>query len=299
MDYLSRIGIFVEVARQESFAAAARELGITSSAVSKQIQNLEYELQAKLLTRTTRKVSLTEEGALFLDKAGRALEDIAEAKEQINELKATPRGHIRISVPSSLGVQHLKTPLAEFAATYPEVSMDVQFEDRMINIVEEGFDMAIRVGTLTDSSLIARKFATTKVLFCASPAYLEKYGTPQTPMDLAKHNVFAYTRNKGAHEWRYQDPDGQQHVIALHSRFRCDTIEMMSEGALHSLGIFAAPCLFVRPLLEEGKLVSILNEYKTVPERGLYAIFPPNRYLSTRLRLLVDHLDAYCIKAFG
>jgi DNA-binding transcriptional LysR family regulator len=139
MDSLSRIGIFLAVAKQESFAAAARDLGLTSSAVSKQVLNLEGELHTKLLNRTTRKVSLTEEGALFFSRASRAMEDIAEAREQMNELKTTPRGQLRISVPTALGTQYLKGPIAEFALKYPEVTLDVQFEDRLIDIAEEGF----------------------------------------------------------------------------------------------------------------------------------------------------------------
>ncbi len=298
MDYLSRIGIFIEVARLESFAGAARELGITSSAVSKQIQNLEFNLKAKLLNRTTRKVSLTEEGALFFERASRALDDLREAREQLNDLKASPRGLIRVSVPSALGAKYLKTPIAEFAKKYPEVTMDVQFEDRLINMAEEGFDLVLRIGALPDSTLIARKLAAAPVYLCASPGYLKKHGAPQTPGDLARHNVLAYTRNKGAHEWRYRAPDGQEGVVSLQSTFKCDSAEMMNEAAKRGIGIFAAPVFFVREDLANGTLVPVLTDYKTQPERNLYAIFPPNRYLSTRLRLFVDHLDTYCSKTF-
>lgn len=298
MDSLSRIEIFIAVARRESFAAAARHLGMTTSAVSKQIQNLEQELQVKLLTRTTRKVALTEEGALFFEKTGRALDDIREAKQQMNELKATPRGTIRLSAPTWLGTRYFKTPLAEFAARYPQVALDIHFEDRMVNLVEEGFDLAIRIGALPDSGLIARKLADCPMYICASPAYLEQYGTPQTPEDLAAHPVFAYTRNTGAHEWRYEAPDGRQGSVALSGNLRCDTLEMMAEAAAHNLGVFATPCLFVRKELADGTLLRVMADYKTLPERKLYAVFPPNRYLSTRLRLLVDHLDAYSTRHF-
>lgn len=169
MDNLSRIGIFVEVARQESFAAAARELGITSSAVSKQVQNLEYDLKTKLLNRTTRKVSLTEEGALFFERSRRALEDLKEAADQMNELKATPRGTLKVSVPMALGVKYLKEPIAEFARLYPDVHLDIQFDDRLINIAEEGFDLVIRIGVLSDSSMIARKLARPRPMCAAVP----------------------------------------------------------------------------------------------------------------------------------
>lgn len=299
MDALSRIGIFIEVARQESFAQAGRELGITTSAASKQVQNLEQELQAKLLNRTTRRVSLTEEGALFFERASRAMDDLKEARDQINELRATPRGALRISVPTALGTHHLKYPIAEFARTYPEVLLDVQFEDRIIDLASEGFDMVLRIGVLPDSSMIARKLASCPIHMCASANYLARYGEPETPEDLAHHHVLAYTRNKGAHEWRYRDKHGTEGVVALTSNFKCDFAEMMVEAASQGIGIVVSPVFFIQEALTSGALQPILTGYTTWPERNLYAIFPPNRYLSTRLRLLVDHLDAYCKKSFS
>lgn len=298
MDNLSRIGIFIEVAKHESFAVAARELGITSSAVSKQVQNLEYDLKVKLLNRTTRKVTLTEEGALFFDRANHALEDIKEATEQLNELKEKPRGSLRISIPTALGTQYLKKPIAEFAKMYPDVVMDVQFEDRLINIIDEGFDIVLRIGTLPDSSLIARKLAPCPIYLCASPDYLKINGTPKTPADLAKYNVLAYTRNKGAHEWRYKSPKGDEGTVSLFSSFKCDSAEMMVEAACSGIGIMISPIFFVSKEIECGRLVTILDDFTTTPERNLYAIFSPNRYLSTRLRLFIDHMDAYFSKHF-
>jgi DNA-binding transcriptional LysR family regulator len=298
MDSLSRIGIFVTVARQQSFAGAARELGLTPSAVSKQVQNLEAELGSKLLTRTTRKVALTEEGALFFERASRALADLDEATEQLNELKTRPRGSLRISVPMALGVQYLKAPIAEFARRYPEVRMDVQFEDRLIDIVEENFDVVLRIAALADSSLVARSLAPCPLVVAGSPAYFRKYGKPRTPQELAQHNVLAYTRNKGAHEWRYKSPDGSEGVVALQSSFRSDFSDMMIEAALQGLGLIISPRPFIQQLLEDGKLLCVLPEYRTWPERRLWAVFPPNRYMSTRLRLFMDHMHAYCRNTF-
>lgn len=298
MDSLSRIGIFVAVARQESFAAAARELGLTASAVSKQVQNLEAELGSKLLTRTTRKVAMTEEGALFFERASRALADIEEATEQLNELKSCPRGNLRISVPTTLGIHYLKAPIAEFARKYPEVRLDVQFEDRLIDIVEENFDLVLRIAALADSSLVARKLAPCPFVLCGSAAYLERCGTPQVPADLANHNVLAYTRNKGAHEWRYKAPGGEEGLVALQSSFRCDFAEMMIEAAEQGIGLIICPRMFVQEELASGSLVCVLPQYRTWPERNLWAVFPPNRFISTRLRLFVDHIHAYCQQRF-
>lgn len=299
MEYLSHIAVFLEVAKQESFAGAARSLGITSSAVSKQVQNLEYALKAKLLNRTTRKVSLTEEGALFFERASRALDDIQEARNQLDELKAMPNGSLRINVPMAFGNSHLKEPIAAFALKYPDVHLDVTFDDRLINIAEENVDVVIRIGQLQDSSLIARKLAAAPMTVCASPSYLEKHGTPQHPQDLARHNVLAYTRNKGAHEWRYKQPDGQEGIVNLNSSFKADAASMMIEAARQGLGVIIMPTFFILDELRSGYLVPILTASKTWPERNLYALFPPNRYLSTRLRLFIDHIDAYCATAFG
>lgn len=295
MDYLSRIGMFLEVAKHESFAGAARELGITSSAVSKQVQNLEHELKVKLFNRTTRNVALTEEGALFFERTRHALEDIAEAKEQLNDLTAKPRGTIKISVPAAFGHSHLKKPLAEFAKLYPEVTLDISFDDRIVNIAEEGFDLVVRIGNLEDSSMIARKLIASPVCVCASPEYLETHGTPATAEDLKKHSVVAYTRNKGAHEWHYKDnATSDEGVIQLQSHLKADNAAMMIEACLHGIGIVIMPKFFLLQHLETGKIVEIMDGYQTWPPKNVYAMFQPNRYLSTRVRLLIEHLDAYC-----
>jgi Transcriptional regulator len=298
MDYLARIPIFLAVSRQQSFVAAARELGLTPSAVSKQIQHLEEELGVKLLNRTTRRVSLTEEGSLFFERAGRALDDLSEAREELNELKSTPRGILRVSAPAAL-CRQLKAPIAEFAATYPEVQMDVHFDDRLVDLGEEGFDVVLRIGALPDSSLIARRLAASPLIPCCSPEYIAKHGAPQTPEELAQHAVVAYTRNRGLHEWRYRSPDGTQGVVSLRGGFKCDAAEMMIEGACHGLGIVIMPWFFIREELESGRLVRLMPGYRTLPERNLYAVFPPNRFLSTRLRLFVDAMHAYCSEAFA
>ena len=294
MDTLSRIHIFVEVARHESFAGAARELGITASAVSKQVQNLEHALKVKLFNRTTRNVALTEEGALFFERTRHALDDIEEAKEQLNDLKAKPHGTIKISVPAAFGISHLKTPLAEFATKYPEVVMDVSFDDRTVNIAEEGFDMAIRIGSLQDSSMIARKLISAPIVVCASPEYLGTHGHPETPEDLIHHDVIAYTRNKGSHEWHYRDiSNDKEGVVRLSSKFKADSAGMIREAALHHLGIIIMPLFFIHEDIQNGRLVRLLDEYSSWPKRNVYALFPPNRYLSTRIRLLIEHLDQY------
>jgi DNA-binding transcriptional LysR family regulator len=294
MDHLSRIGIFVAVVKNQSFAGAARELGITSSAVSKQVQNLENELQIKLLNRTTRKVSATEEGAIFFERAARALEDLHEAKEQVHELKTNPKGSLKVSIPLSLGINYLSKDIAAFAKQYPDIHLDVSFDDRIVDIVSEGFDLVIRISELRDSSLIARRLAPCPFAICASSEYLKTHGPLNSPEDLADHNVLAYTRNTGLHEWRYKARNGKGGQVSLKGTFKSDSGQMMCEAALQGIGIAILPIFYVAEHLKTGSLIKILPQYTTWPNRDIHAVFMPNRYLSTRLRLFVDHLATVC-----
>ena len=280
--------------RTGSFVGAARDLGITSSAVSKQVQNLERDLQVKLLNRTTRSLSVTEEGAVFFERAGRALDDLREAQEQVYELKSHPRGPLKVGLPLSLGVKYLGSAVAAFAQRYPEVELDVSLDDRFVDIAAEGFDLVVRIGALQDSSLVARRLASCPFVICASSAYLKREGTPAAPKDLARHNVMLYTRNSARHEWRYRSADKRPGHVDLKGSFKCDSGAVLCEAALQGLGIALLPIFYVAEHLKDGRLQALLPGYVTWPERDIHAVFPPNRFLSTRLRLLVDHLTETC-----
>jgi len=290
MDHISRIGVFIAVVKAGSFAGAAQSLGITSSAVSKQIQNLEQDLQVKLLNRTTRNVSPTEEGALYFDRAARALEDLSEAEDEINELKSRPRGPLKVSLPQSLGVKYFGDTIAQFAAQYPEVELDVSLDDRFVDVAAEGFDLVLRIGSLKDTSLIARRLADCPLVLCASPAYLRAHGTPQVPADLAQHNALAFTGNQGPHEWRFTNAAGETGQVALQGSFKADSGDILCKAALQDVGIVFLPIFYVAEHIKIGRLQHVLPDYATSPAREIYAVFPPNRFQSTRLRLFVDHL---------
>ena len=294
MDHVSRVGVFIAVVKAESFAGAARALGITSSAVSKQIQNLEQDLQVKLLNRTTRNVSVTEEGAVYYERAARALEDLQEAREQIYELKSRPRGQLKISFPQSLGIKYFGESIASFAAEYPEVELDVSLDERFVDIVNEGFDLAVRIGSLKDTSLIARRMASCPFVICASAGYLEAHGTPQKPDDLTHHNVLAFTRNSGLHEWRYQDAAGEHGQVSLSGKFKSDSGDILCRAALEGVGIAILPIFYVAEHIKNQELQAVLSDYVTSPKRDIYAVFQPNRFQSTRQRLFVDHLVSTC-----
>ncbi len=294
MDHVSRVGVFIEVVKEQSFAGAARVLGITSSAVSKQVQNLEHDLQVKLLNRTTRNVSVTEEGAIYFERAARALEDLQEAREQIYELKSRPRGRLKISLPQSLGIKYLGQAIVEFAAEYPEVELDVSLDERFVDIVNEGFDLAVRIGSLEDTSLVARRMASCPLVICASANYLEARGTPLKPDDLTNHNVLAFTGNSGLHEWRYQDAVGQYGQVGLNGNFKSDSGDILCRAALEGVGIAILPIFYVAEHIKNQELYPVLSSYVTSPNRDIYAVFQPNRFQSTRQRLLVDHLVSTC-----
>ena len=294
MDHLTRVNMFVSVANTGSFAAAARELGVTSSAVSKQVQNLEHELKVRLLNRTTRKVSLTEEGSVFLARAGRALEDLQEAREEIYELRSNPRGPLKISLPVSLAQKYLAAAIAAFAIEYPDVELNVSLDDRLVDIVGEDFDLVLRIGSLSDSSLIGRRLASCPFVICASPAYLEQYGLPKTPDELSDHNVLAYTRNDASHEWRFKQPDGRLGYVALNGTFKSDSGDVLCQATVAGLGIAHLPIFYVAPYLRSGELIRLLPDHETWPAREIHAVFRPSKYQSTRLRLFVDHLAVAC-----
>lgn len=294
MNNLSRIDIFIAVVKNQGFAGAARELRITSSAVSKQVQNLEYELEVKLLNRTTRKVSLTEEGAIYFERAVRAIEDLQEAKEQIQELKTNPKGSLKISIPLSLGIKYLKEEISIFAKQYPDIHLDVSFDDRFVDMVNDGFDLVVRIGELKDSSLMVKRLASCPFVLCASPDYINTHGKIIKPQDLRNHNVLAYTRNLGLHEWRYFDANGHHGQVSLKGTFKSDSGQMMCEAALTGIGIAILPIFYVAEHLKKGTLVSLLPKYTTQPTRDIHAVFMPNQFLSARLRLLIDHLAKAC-----
>lgn len=294
MDHIDKTSIFVEVVRQQSFHKAALKLGMTASSVSKHVMTLEDALRTKLLNRTTRSLSLTEEGALYFERASKAIDDLRDATGLIQDMKASPVGLLKINAPQTFGSRYLAKAIAEFSCQHESLSVEVDFEDRMVDVIEEGYDVVIRIGTLADSTLIGRKLAPCPIYLCASPDYLKRQGTPTHPNDLKNHDVIAYTRHGGVHEWRYRAKDGLTDTISLHGRIRANNAEMMAEAAIQGLGMVALPIFAIQEALDDGKLVRVLPDYETDPQRNIYAIFPKSRYLSNKIRLFVDFISQHC-----
>ena len=290
MDAISKISVFLEVVKQQSFSGAARVLGTTGPAVSKQIQSLESRLGVKLLRRTTRQVTLTEEGLIYSERARKALDDLNEAEWQIQALKRQPRGRLKINAPMSFGREYLAKPFAQFAKKYPEIEMEVNFDDRWIDVMGENYDVSIRIGALKDSSLVARKLADCPVKMFASPALFESAPLPTDISELSDLPAIIYTQQDQNTDWHYQDSEGHKGAVKLQRRFAANNGKMLREACLEGVGIAALPSFVVTDQINGGDLIEILPEYQASPKRGIYVLYPQNRHLSHKVRLLIDYL---------
>jgi DNA-binding transcriptional LysR family regulator len=289
MDNLTDIAVFVRVVERGSFTVAADDLAISRAAASKYVSRLEERLGARLMQRTTRRLSLTEAGAALFEASRGALERIEEAEAAIARFQSEPRGRLRVSAPMSFGILHLGPVLAEFSRAHPQVTLDLAFDDRYVNLVEEGFDVAIRIGKLVDSSLVARKLGATRLVVCAAPSYLAEHGEPEVPEDLAAHNCLLYSYLATANVWRFTAPDGREISIAVGGNLRANNGIVEAEAAVAGMGVLMTPTFYVGPLIRAGKLRQILTRYSG-PEIGIYAVYPQREHVPPKVRVFVDFL---------
>jgi len=290
MDRLTSMSVFVKVVAHHSFAAAAREMGLSRAGVSKHVLELEQSLGARLLNRNTRRLSLTEVGAVVHERYARILEEIDEVERSAGALQTTPKGMLRISAPISIGLTHLAAVTADYMARYPEVSIDMVLNDRAVDLIEEGFDAAIRIGHLTDSTLIARRIAPVHFVLCSSPNYLANRGTPQRPSDLQHHNCVVYSLREGHGEWRFTGPDGEEAVL-ISGRLKANNGNFLRVAVIKGEGIGLAPTFLVGEDLTAGRLVPLMPDYTPV-ESDLTVVYPHRRQLSAKVRSFVDFLAA-------
>lgn len=296
MDNISRISLFIEVVKHGSFTKAARSLGMTGPAISKQVKKLEQHLGVQLLNRTTRKVTLTEEGLLYSLRAKRALEDLKEAEHQVLELKSSPTGSLKVSIPTTLGHIHLAKSIAAFAKKYPNISMNVDFDDRKVNVTDEEYDVVLRAGAMMDTNLTVKDLGSFPICFCASPEYINTYGLPDTPSDLHNFPAITFTKHGKRNEWRTKSLDGSIQDIVLKSAFEADNSQMMVEACLQGVGLTALPIFSVKEHLESNKLVRFFPDLNSYPQLHLHLLYPESRYLSFRVRLFIDWITDYCQK---
>tara|TARA_R110002126_G_scaffold15185_15_gene62550 strand:- start:1040 stop:1909 length:870 start_codon:yes stop_codon:yes gene_type:complete len=284
MKHWTGISEFVAVAEHHSFTKAAKQLAMSVAQVSRNIAELEQQLAIKLLYRTTRSVSLTEEGLLYLQHCRHLVNSLDEANRTLANLKATPRGLIKLTAPVFYGETRIAPLLHNFLKHYPDTELDLQLSNNKLDLVQGGFDLAIRLGTLESSSLIARKLANRTQYVVASPAYLAEYGTPQNITELAQHQCLTGTVN----QWRFTD-QGKSLQFKPQGRIICNSGIALIDAALKGLGLVQLPDYYVLDKLQSGELVAVLNELRQ-PDDGIWALYPQNRHLSAKVRVLVDYL---------
>ena len=288
MDRFQEMQSFVAVVESGSFVNAAEALGVSKAAVSRYVGNLESRLAVRLLHRTTRRLSLTGEGQVFYARCKDLLGDLDEAEAEITSRSGQAVGQLRINAPVTFGNLYLADLWGPFRAMHPRVSLEVTLSDRVVELVEEGFDLAVRIARLPSSTLISRRLSSTRLVLCASPEYLARAGTPAHPAELAGHEVWAYSYFAAGDEWPFEGPEGPV-TAAIRPTLRTNSGDTCRAGALQHQAIVLQPSFLVGPDLAAGRLVELMPEYRSV-ELGIYALYPTRRHVSSKVRLLIDYL---------
>jgi DNA-binding transcriptional LysR family regulator len=289
MENLGTIVTFVRTAETLSFVRAGRALGISASAVGKNVAKLEQSLGVRLFHRSTRRVNLTEEGALFYERCRRVLDDLRDAEAMLSQSALTPRGKLRVSLPT-VGYRFLMPILPEFSARYPEIELDLDFDDRILDVIEESLDVVVRSGELPDTRLMSRRLRTFRFVLCASPDYLTRYGTPSTPQDLLSHRClrFRFPTTGKLQEWLLKSKDSGI-ALRLPATLICNNIEALHTAAIGGFGIAQMPDFLAREAIECGALRTMLDDDLINPGQ-FWALWPSSRQLSPKVRAFVDFL---------
>ncbi|WDE12551.1 LysR family transcriptional regulator [Thalassomonas haliotis] len=288
METFSAIPVFVAVVENGSFSQAAQRLGTTKSAVSKRIRELENKLGVQLLHRTTRQLSLTEAGERYFEYAVKAVIAAGEGIDSVTQLQGNPKGELKINTPMSFGRLHIAPLVADFLAQYPDISLNMVMEDRVVDLVEGGYDLAIRGGNLQDSTLIARRLAPCRSVICATPGYLEQYGTPVIPEDLLSFNCIRFAYFSGGSDWTFHGENGPVKV-KICGNYQVNNSEALLQAALAGLGIARLPTFAVGDDIAAGRLVPVLKGYQ-LPMQTFYAVFPQRRHLPAKVRVFLDFI---------
>ena len=289
-DHFEDIRTFVAVVEARGFAGASERLGVAKSAVSRRVQDLEDRLGSRLLNRTTRRLSLTETGTEFYQRSLKLLADLQEAEDVASKGASEAVGRLRISGPMSFGILCLAPAIGEFMRTHPRVNVELVLNDRFVDLVEDGFDMAVRIGRLKDSSLIARRVAPIRHAVCASPNYFREHGKPNTPQDLQDHPALLYSYVDDRQTWQFTNSD----PVDVRSNFRCNNGDALREAAVSGCGVAYLPTFIIHGAVAAGKLDVCLTEYAREPS-ALYAVYPSTRNLSAKVRVFIDFL----VETFG
>lgn len=289
MDRYTNMANFNTVVETGSISAAADRLGVAKSVISRRLKELEEHLGVELFHRTTRRLNLTDSGQAFYMRSTRIIEDILEAEHATSMQHGTVKGKLKVAIPMSFGVMHLGPAINQFIKENPEIEFDIDFNDREVDLIQEGFDLAIRIATLPDSSLIARRLAPIRAVMCASPDYLQEMGSPKSLDDLSEHRCLVYNLLRDFEYWRLHDNKGVLHKTKIQPYLKASSGEFLRDAAVQGLGIVLMPRFILYQEITRGELVPLLTEYSP-SEFNSYAIYPHTRHLSQRVRAFVDFL---------
>ncbi len=297
MDKFQEMRAFVAVVDAGSFVRAADVLDLSKSAVSRLVGDLEARLGTRLLHRTTRKLSLTPEGEVFHERCRQLLDGVEEAEAELTSQAGEAVGQLRVNVPVTFGLLHLAPLWPAFMALHPKVVLDVTLADRLVDLVDEGYDLAVRIARLQSSTLVSRQIASTRLILCASPEYLRRHGSPSHPAELAHHAVIAYTLLSMGEQWEFEGPKGAVSVKVA-PRMRTNSGDTCCAAALQHQGIVLQPSFLVGTHLASGALVEVLPEFRSI-ELAVYAVYPSRKHVTPKVRALIDFLvEAFRMRAW-
>ena len=288
MDRFNEMRVFVAIVERGSFIGAADDLGLSKAAVSRLLADLERRLGVRLLNRTTRRLSFTGEGETFYQRSKTLLADVEEAEAEITAQTGEARGLLKVNVPVTFGLLHLAPLWGPFMAQNPAVTLDITLSDRLVDVVEEGYDLVVRIGRLRSSSLISRLLSTTRMALCASPRYLDEHGRPSHPSELANHAILSYSLFSTGDQWTFTGPDGPVTIVVA-PRMRSNSGDTCRYAALQHQGIILQPTVLIGDDLRSGALEEILPAYRSF-DMGIHALYPSRRHVSPKVRILIDHL---------
>ncbi len=289
MDRFDNMDTFIRVVEAGSISGAADRLGVAKSAVSRRLKELEEHLGVELFHRTTRKMNLTDTGRTFYHQSVRILQDVLEAELATSQAHGELQGRLKVALPLSFGLMHLGPAIDAFLQEHPNIEFDLDFNDREVDLIQEGFDLAIRIANLPDSSLIARRLAPVQVITCASPDYLDRMGTPKSLEELIDHQCLVYSLLRDFESWYFYDADGKALATKIRPYLKSTNGEFLRNAAVDGLGIIHIPSFIVYKEIDRGALVPLLTTVKK-PQLEAHAIYPPTRHLSQRVRAFVDFL---------
>ena len=283
------------VVQTRSFTKAGEVLGISSAAVGKHIKVLEARLNLRLFHRTTRTVTPTEAALKLADALHHSQDYLTQTLDQLADAQTAPTGKLRVNVPMSYGEQFLAPAIARYAALYPDVIVDVDFDDKRVHLIEEGYDVIVRIGALEDSGLIAKRISDFPILLCASPDFIASHGMPEMPAHMAHFPMICYSNAPTPSLWHYRTPEGQAQSLSLSPALYANSATMMKEACLAGVGVALLPYFSCQTEIADGRLVSLLPDYHVTPERAVYVIYPERHFLPQKVRLFIDVLseDAY------